>query len=98
MNAVRRIHAYRGLMPLKSFADAIAATNPDFIVPGDDLATSHLHHLYDRERQRGKAGERICALIERSLGALGEFSCGLCDEPHLWTWPGKRVSVLRKPR
>ena len=73
MNAVRRIHAFRGLMPLRSFADAIAATSPDFIVPGDDLATSHLHHLYDRERQRGKAGERICALIERSLGASESF-------------------------
>jgi len=73
MNVVRRIHAFRGLMPLKSFADAIAATNPDFIVPGDDLATSHLHHLYGLERQRGKAGERICALIERSLGASESF-------------------------
>lgn len=73
MNAVRRTQRYRGLMPLRSFADAIAATSPDFIVPGDDLATLHLHHLYDRERQRGKAGERICALIERSLGASESF-------------------------
>ena len=73
MKSVRRIYAFRGLMPLRSFADAIAATSPDFIVPGDDLATSHLHHLYDRERQRGKAGERICTLIERSLGASESF-------------------------
>jgi hypothetical protein len=73
MNAVRRGHAYRGFMPLKSFAEAIAATNPDFIVPGDDLATSHLHHLYDRERKRGKTGQSVCELIERSLGASESF-------------------------
>jgi hypothetical protein len=73
MRSVRQAHAYRGLMPLKSFAEAIAATNPDFIVPGDDLATSHLHHLYDREHKRGKAGHWICELIERSLGAPESF-------------------------
>lgn len=73
MNAVREAHAYRGLMPLRSFADAIAATKPNFIVPGDDLATHHLHHLYDRERRRGKAGRPICTLIIRSLGAPESF-------------------------
>ena len=73
MNAVRQAHAYQGLMPLTSFADAIAATKPDCIVPGDDLATHHLHCLYDRERQRGKAGQSICQLIERSLGAPESF-------------------------
>ena len=46
MSVVRQIHPYRGLMPLHSFADAIAATNPDLIVPGDDLATTHLHRLH----------------------------------------------------
>jgi Carbamoyl-phosphate synthase L chain, ATP binding domain len=73
MNAVRQTHAYRGLMPLRSFRNAIAATKPDFLIPGDDLATYHLHQLYDRERQRGTAGQPICALIERSLGAAENF-------------------------
>jgi hypothetical protein len=73
MNAVRQTHAYRGLMPLRSFRNAIAATKPDFIIPGDDLATYHLHELYDQERQRGKAGQSICTLIERSLGASENF-------------------------
>jgi hypothetical protein len=73
LNSVRQTHAYRGLMPLKSFTDAIATTKPDFIVPGDDLATSHLHRLYDRERRRGKAEQPICALIKRSLGAPESF-------------------------
>ncbi len=73
MRSVRRAYAYRGLMPLHSFADAIAAAQPDFIVPGDDLATCHLHHLYARERQRGEAGSWVCELIERSLGAPESF-------------------------
>ena len=74
MRAVRRTHAYRGLMPVKSFAHAITATRPDFIVSGDDLATRHLHHLYNRERRRGKAGQSTCALIERSLGDPENYS------------------------
>src|SRR5258708_5522633 len=73
MNAVHRDYSYQGLTPLKSFAGAIAAARPDFIIPGDDRATSHLHHLYERERQRGQSGHRVCELIERSLGAAESF-------------------------
>ncbi len=70
--AVSRIHIYRGLAPLTSFAQAIA-TQPDFIVSGDDLATQHLHRLYAREKHNGKAESATCALIERSLGAPESF-------------------------
>jgi hypothetical protein len=73
IKAVRKSHPYRGLMALQSFANAIAATNPDFVVPGDDLATTHLHRLYDLELRQGKDGQSICALIERSLGARESF-------------------------
>ena len=72
-SAVRRAHAYRALTPLLSFADAITAANPDLIIPGDDLATRHLHQLHRRERNTGKAGSQICDLIERSLGAAEGF-------------------------
>ncbi len=72
-SAVHQTHTYDGLMPLKSFAAAIAATKPDFIVPGDDLATWHLHDLYQRELRKGQAGEATCSLIERSLGARTSF-------------------------
>ncbi len=71
--AVRRIHVYRGLTPLNSFARAIATTQPDFIVSGDDLATQHLHSLHAREKRNGNAESSICALIERSLGAPESF-------------------------
>jgi len=72
-SVMKKSHTYHGLTPLASFAHAIAATKPDFIIPGDDLATRHLHRLYHRERGRGKAGGSICALVERSLGAPEAF-------------------------
>jgi len=72
--AVGQICPYRGLAPLRSFVEAIAATRPDLILPGDDLATRHLHHLCRRERRQGRAGSAICQLIERSLGAPESFS------------------------
>lgn len=70
--AVRQVHSYHGLMPLRSFQSAIVAAKPDLIVPGDDLATRHLHELYRQEQQSGKV-EALCPLIERSLGAPQSF-------------------------
>lgn len=69
----RNIHIYNGLAPLRSLRSAIADAAPDLIVSGDDLATRHLHRLYDHERQDGKTGSAICELIERSLGAAESF-------------------------
>jgi hypothetical protein len=73
MGAVRRTHAYHGLVPLKSFANAVGATQPDLIVPGDDLATCHLHRLHEQARRKGQNGKALATLIERSLGAPGGF-------------------------
>src|SRR6266849_5359748 len=72
--AVEEIYPYSGVTPLSSFADAITRANPDLVVPGDDLATLHLHQLHSREKRRGAAGARICGLIERSLGNCESFS------------------------
>src|SRR5579863_2529996 len=69
ISAVRKTHVYRGLAPLTSFGPAVAKTKPDLIVPGDDLATFHLHRLYEREGGRGE----VAKLIERSLGAPESF-------------------------
>jgi len=71
--AVRRTHNYNGLVPLLSFGRAIDTTNPDIVIPSDDLATQHLHDLYSRERDRGNSGSRVCRLIERSLGTAESF-------------------------
>jgi hypothetical protein len=80
-------------MPTASFAAAIASSKPDLIVPGDDLATRHLHGLYDRERRRGKAGALICELIERSLGAAESFSVVYSRTPFIELAQKEGISV-----
>ena len=86
ISAVRKTHVYRGLAPLTSFAHAVARTKPDLIVPGDDLATLHLHHLYEREGGNGE----IAKLIERSLGAPESFPGRLCENAIYRTGPAGR--------
>ena len=71
--AVNRIHAYHGLTPLMSFTAAIAAAKPDLVIPGDDLATCHLHQLHSKAQQDDGKSSALCALIERSLGAAESF-------------------------
>jgi hypothetical protein len=72
-DAVRRIYNYDGLDALSSVAEAITGAKPDVLVPGDDLATQHLHLLYDQERAKGDSGASLCALVERSLGSPENF-------------------------
>jgi len=71
-HAADRIHTYNGLLPVRSIARAIHATNPDLVIPADDLATRHLHELHRLERVRGKDSS-VCKLIERSLGSSEGF-------------------------
>jgi hypothetical protein len=79
--AVERTYVYRGLAPLRSLETAITAAKPEMIVPGDDLATWHLHELHRqlsrrRENLSGKApaeSDTFCWLIEDSLGAPESF-------------------------
>jgi hypothetical protein len=73
VGAVGRRYPYRGLLPLHSLDQAIAQAEPDMIVPGDDLATLHLHQLHAREARRGSAGSWLAELIERSLGSPQSF-------------------------
>lgn len=68
-SAVQRIHTYQGLRPLVSLNQAIAAAQPDLLVPGDDRATWHLYELYVREQRNNGKGAFTCDLIERSIGA-----------------------------
>ena len=72
--AVRTIHSYSGLLPMKSIRHAINAARPDLIVPGDDLATTHLHHFHAIEKQTGGESSNFRALLERSLGNPAYFS------------------------
>jgi hypothetical protein len=68
-----KTHAYEGLAPLRSFAAALAAAQPDLIIPTDDLATYHLHSLYRLERTKNQTDCSTCSLIERSLGSAESF-------------------------
>jgi hypothetical protein len=61
------------LAPLLSLANGIVNSSPDMIIPGDDLSTRHLHHLYRRELKRGPKGAAICNLIARSFGSPDSF-------------------------
>jgi len=61
---------FRGLAPLKSITAAIAGAKPDLLVSGDDLATWHLHCLYNSSFS---AGEATRELIVRSLGSPEYF-------------------------
>ncbi len=70
--AASRTHIYEGLAPLRSLAHAIAVAKPDLVLPGDDLATWHLHELY----RRRKLYSGHSAALESSLGILIERSLG----------------------
>lgn len=72
-SALRRAYPYEGLRPLASFATAVASTKPDIVLPGDDLATRHLHKLYFREKNKASGDASLYALIERSLGSPESF-------------------------
>lgn len=68
ISVVHKVYTYQGLTPQMSFADAIASSNPDLILPGDDLATRHLQELYAREKCKSNQTSPVGSLIERSIG------------------------------
>lgn len=70
--AVGKVHDDRALRPLAALRAAITAATPDLIVPCDDRAVLHLHHLYARlEAAAGASAPSdpdIMRVITRSLG------------------------------
>jgi hypothetical protein len=71
--AVSRIYRHHAFAPLRSLGAAIEAAEPDLVVPCDDLATAHLHHLYRRSARAWAASAAVRALVERSLGDPSSF-------------------------
>ncbi|HVO64510.1 MAG TPA: ATP-grasp domain-containing protein [Terriglobales bacterium] len=67
--AVRRILPYSTIRPLRSLAIAIEATDPQIVIPCDDLAVQHLHQLHERALKLEKSAPGMAALIEQSLGS-----------------------------
>jgi hypothetical protein len=72
--AVRGTFRYSGLLPSKSIRAAMGAAQPDLVVPGDDLAATHLHHLHKLATRPDAESPNILALLERSLGNPAYFS------------------------
>ncbi|HEX4425954.1 MAG TPA: ATP-grasp domain-containing protein [Terriglobales bacterium] len=72
--AVHGTFSYSGLRPLESLTHAIEATEPDIIIPCCDRSVGHLHELYARAKESGAAGNKLMALIERSLGPEASYS------------------------
>lgn len=67
----RPLFEYGALRPLHALRTAIAATDPQIIVPCDDRALEHLHELYNWASNTGSS--KIAALLERSLGVPQSF-------------------------
>jgi ATP-grasp domain len=67
--AVRQVFPYSRLRPLESLITAIAAFDPQIIVPCDERGLRHLHQLHAWASAREGRDGRIATLIERSLGA-----------------------------
>lgn len=70
-SVIHKIHSYDGFVPTVSFSDAIAASAPDLVVPGDEYAVQCLRKVYDRAA--GDTAEPIRRLIEKSLGPSESF-------------------------
>ncbi len=73
ISAIRKMYAYDGFTPTRSFADAFAASEPDLVIPGDELAVRVIGKLYDQALRRATAGDRVCSTIEASLGPADTF-------------------------
>jgi hypothetical protein len=91
MHSPHRTFEYRRTSASDSIKAAIAASQPDLIVPCDDRVVSHLHRLYDETSAlSNEAGmRRTASLIEASLGSpwsypvIGRrsFLCDLAQLP-----------------
>jgi carbamoylphosphate synthase large subunit len=79
---VNRQYTYHGTRPLPSFEAAIDSSRPDLIVPCDDQATTHLHHLHASSN-----ASETRETIERSLGG-----------PEAYPWFTARTQFLRCAR
>jgi ATP-grasp domain len=73
LHSVRRTYTHYGFSPEDSFKTAILSSNPDLVIPCDDLAARHLHKLCTEPVGR-KPYTSIHTLIERSLGSPKSFS------------------------
>ncbi len=66
---VQKSYAYNGVSPIRSLERALLSSQPDIVVPCDDLAMKHLHRVYELSTQeQGEAARRLRDLLTLSLG------------------------------
>jgi thioesterase domain-containing protein/carbamoylphosphate synthase large subunit len=71
---VNKAYGYFPLSPLRSLRDAIAASQPDLIIPSDDIVAGQLHKLYELTNAKDSVSRKLRSLIARSLGAPENYS------------------------
>jgi hypothetical protein len=67
--AVKAVFHYSGFRPLESLTAAIAAVEPDVVIPCCDRSVRHLHELHGKP----PTGSALAELIERSLGSPASY-------------------------
>lgn len=72
VQAIRGLHDYHFLDGASSVRRAISSTQPDLVVPCDDLAAGLLRHLCDFDVTSSGSGE-LHALLTRSLGDASSY-------------------------
>jgi Carbamoyl-phosphate synthase L chain, ATP binding domain len=74
-SAVERAHRYSSFRPTHSIKAAIDAAKPELVLPCDDLATAHLHAIYERESRNGLSrSSATVELLVRSMGSPAGYS------------------------
>lgn len=70
--AVTRSLPYKAIRPLEALLEAIRLTQPQLIVPCDDLVVYHLHQLH--AQTVGDPSSGVADLVERSLGNASHYA------------------------
>src|ERR1035437_1618909 len=68
-HALQHRYRYHGVSAQQSFRNAILKSGPDVLVPCDDVAMRHMHHLYSTASQStDEDSKAICKLLRVSMG------------------------------
>lgn len=68
-HALQHRYRYHGVSALLSFRNAILDSQPDVLIPCDDVAMRHMHRLYSvASRSTDINSTKICTLLQVSMG------------------------------
>jgi hypothetical protein len=67
--ALQHRYRYHGVSAQQSFVHAILRSQPDVMIPCDDVAMGHMHRLYSAVSRRNDADSKaMCKLLQVSMG------------------------------